>query len=160
MLPRCLPPSFCSVQLTVRVQITIKDFQNGCHGYHHGYDSDGDVKNMKKILMHIWMRDRPGELTIEDLQDGCCGIHRGYRYKLALAILNLHGAPMFPTKFWLNLTYHTEQMRFEDFQDGQIGDHLRYRNRTILAILNPYVTLTPPVKFGFNSHFDLEGDVV
>ena len=42
------------------------------------------------------LEQAPGELTIEDLQYGCCGIHRGYRYKLVLAILNLHVAPMFP----------------------------------------------------------------
>ena len=48
----------------------------------------------------------PGELTIED-QDGCCGSHHGYRNKMVLAILNLHIAPMPPSKFWLNLTYHS-----------------------------------------------------
>ena len=41
----------------------------------------------------------PGELTIEDLQDGCCGSHCGYPNKIVLAILNLHVAPMPPTKF-------------------------------------------------------------
>ena len=49
----------------------------------------------------------PGELTIEDLQDGCCGDHPGYYNNMVLAILNLHVAPMPPTKFWLNLTYHS-----------------------------------------------------
>ena len=47
------------------------------------------------------------ELTIEYLQDGCCGGHREYRNKMFLAILNLYIAPMSPTKFWLNLTYHS-----------------------------------------------------
>ena len=46
-----------------------------------------------------------GELTI-DLQDGCCGSHRGY-HKMLLAIMNLHVIPMPPTKFRLNLTYHS-----------------------------------------------------
>ena len=32
---------------TVREQITIEDFQDGLHGDHHGYGSDGDVKNVK-----------------------------------------------------------------------------------------------------------------
>ena len=49
----------------------------------------------------------PSELTIEDLQDGCCGSHRGHRNKTLLAILNLHDTAMPPTKFWLNLTYHS-----------------------------------------------------
>ena len=49
----------------------------------------------------------PSALTIEDLEDGCCGGHRGYHNKMVLAILNLHVAPMPPTKFWLNLTYHS-----------------------------------------------------
>ena len=48
-----------------------------------------------------------GELTIEDLQDVCCGHLRGYCNKLFLAILNLNVAPMPPTKFWFNLTYHS-----------------------------------------------------
>ena len=47
-----------------------------------------------------------GELTIKDLQVGCSGGHLGYRYKMLLAILNLHVTLMPPTKFWLNLTYH------------------------------------------------------
>ena len=45
-----------------------------------------------------------GQLTTEDLQEGWCGCHRGYPNKMVLAILNLHVAPMPPTKFWLNLT--------------------------------------------------------
>ena len=49
----------------------------------------------------------PGELTIEDLLDGCCDSHCGYCNKMFLAILNLHVIPMPPTKFWLNLTYHS-----------------------------------------------------
>ena len=39
-----LQPSFRSIQLIVLEQITIEDFQDGCHD---GYDSDGDVENMK-----------------------------------------------------------------------------------------------------------------
>ena len=52
MLPRCFPPSFRSIEFMVQEQITIKDFQDGCHGYHHGYDSDGDVKNVKNTDGH------------------------------------------------------------------------------------------------------------
>ena len=38
---------------------------------------------------------------------GCCGSHLGYHNKMVLANLILHVAPMPPTKFWLNLTYHS-----------------------------------------------------
>ena len=62
----------------------------------------------------------PSELTIEDLHDGCS--HRGYCNKMFLAVLTLHVAQMPPTKFWLNLTYHWEQMRF--FKMTTLGDHL------------------------------------
>ena len=32
---------------TVREQTTFEDFQDGHHGGHHGYESDGDVENVK-----------------------------------------------------------------------------------------------------------------
>ena len=44
---RCLPPNFCSIQLTVQEQITTEDFQDGPCAGHHGYHSDGDVENVK-----------------------------------------------------------------------------------------------------------------
>ena len=47
MLPQCRPPSFRSIRRTVRDRITIEDFQNGRHDGHHGYDSDGNVENVK-----------------------------------------------------------------------------------------------------------------
>ena len=34
---------------TVREQLTIEDFQDGPHGGHLGYDSDGDVENVKSF---------------------------------------------------------------------------------------------------------------
>ena len=124
MLPWCLPPSFCSIWLTVQEQITTEDFQ---------------MVTMPAILDTILMEmskmwkvtdghmvagqtsKAPGELTIEDLQDGCCGGHLGYRNKMVLAILNLHVTQMPPCKFWLNLTYHSgEKLRFEEFQDGHL----------------------------------------
>ena len=58
MLLRCLSPSFRSIQLTVWEQITIEEFQDG-HGGHHGYDSDEDIENVKKLLTDIRMRDGP-----------------------------------------------------------------------------------------------------
>ena len=122
MLPRCLPPSFRSIRLTVQEQITTEDFQDGCHGRSHGYDilmemskmwkvTDGYTDEGRTMVNRPWHKltwsKAPGELTIEDLQDGCCGDHRGYRNKFFLAILNFHVTPTPPTKFWLNLTYHS-----------------------------------------------------
>ena len=43
-----MPSTEFPLSLTVQQQITIKDFQDGHHGYHHGYDSDGDVENVKR----------------------------------------------------------------------------------------------------------------
>ena len=46
----CCPDDFHQVSSpsnTVREQLTIEDFQDGPHGGHHGYDSDGDVENVK-----------------------------------------------------------------------------------------------------------------
>ena len=129
-------------------------------------------------MWHYWHRDEawtmvnrpqhklawskaPGELTFEDLQDGYCGGHRGYHNKMVLPILNLHAAPMPPTKCWaqcLPLSFGSiwltiwEQMRFEGLQDGYLGAHLINQNRMILAILNLYVTLMPPTKFGLYPH--------
>ena len=47
MLPRCLPPSFCSIRLRVQDKLTIEDFQDDRHEGHYGYDSDEDVENVK-----------------------------------------------------------------------------------------------------------------
>ena len=44
------------------------------------------------------------EILFEDLYDGRHGGHLGYRNGMILAILNLHVAPMPPTKFQLNPT--------------------------------------------------------
>ena len=163
MLSRCFPPSFRSIWLTVREQITIEDFQDGLHGRYHGYDSDGDVENVK-LLTDIWMREGPWS-TGHGISWPSAGSRWAYNRRssrwLFLLILNLHVAPMPPTKFWLNQTYHWEQIRFEDFQDGQLGSHLSwYWKRTILAILNLYVALMPPIKFEFNLHYGWGGDVV
>ena len=43
-------------------------------------------------------------MSFEEFQDGCHGGDLGYRNGKILAILNLHMAPMPPTKFGLNLT--------------------------------------------------------
>ena len=43
-------------------------------------------------------------MSFEDFQDGQHGGHLGYQNGMLLAILNLHMAPMPPTKFGLNLT--------------------------------------------------------
>ena len=104
-------------------------------------------QKFEKLPTDIRMRDGPWstdlsiscELTIVNLQDGCCGGHRGYYNKIVLAILNLHVAPMPPTKFWfqcLPLSFGSicitiwEQIRFEDFQDGHLGAMLYKYIRT------------------------------
>ena len=48
----------------------------------------------------------PSKLSIalEDFQNGQHGGHIGYQYRMISEILNLHVAPMPPTKFGLNLT--------------------------------------------------------
>ena len=102
----------------------------------------------------------PGELTIEDLQDGCCGSHRGYRNKMFLAIHNIHIAPTPPTKFWLNLTYHSGADEVGRFSRWPLWWHLRYGTGTTLAILNLYVALMPPIKLEHNPHYGLRGDII
>ena len=56
-----------------------------------------------------------------------------------------------PTKFWLDLTYHSRA--------DEVWRFLRYRNRTILAILNLYVAPMPPINVEFNPHYSLR-DIV
>ena len=48
----------------------------------------------------------PGELTKED-QDSCCGGHCGYRNKICFNNSESPCHHKAPTKFWLNLTYHS-----------------------------------------------------
>ena len=78
---------------------------------------------------------------------------------MILAILNLHVAPMPPTKFGLNLVMVREQMWVQDFQDGCPGSHPRYPNRRIKAILNLYVSPMLPIMFWLNPTYGL-GDVM
>ena len=70
-----------------------------------GYTNKGRTMVNRPRLKLTW-RKALGKLTIEYLQDGCCDGHRGYHNKMVSAILNLHVAPMSPTKVWLNLNYH------------------------------------------------------
>ena len=68
-------------------------------------------------------------ITTEDFEDGNPGGHLGYRSKIILAILNPHNAPMPPTKFLLQPTYHSGAD--EDFKDDCPGSYFGHRNRTI-----------------------------
>ena len=89
------------------------------------------------------------QMWFEDFKDGCHGGHLEYQNGTILA------KP--PTKFWPNLTYHSEAEKVWRFSGG----HLRkYLTRTILAILNLYVALMPPIKFGLNPDYGLGGDVI
>ena len=63
MLPQCFPPSFRSIRLTVQEQVTTKNFQDGHHGGHYGYDSD-DVKNVKSYgQTYKWGMDHGQQTT-------------------------------------------------------------------------------------------------
>ena len=62
----CCPDAFHQVSALsdfVREQITIKDLQDGRHGYHHGYDSDGDVENVKRYWWTYWWGTDHGQQT-------------------------------------------------------------------------------------------------
>ena len=50
-------------------------------------------------------------MSFEEFQDGHQGGHLGYWNKTILAILNLHVATMPPTKFHLNPTYHSGDVK-------------------------------------------------
>ena len=153
--PQCLPPNFGSIWLTIREQMRFEDFQDGHLGDHLRYWNRTILAILK---LHV---DPLPPINVGFNPHYSLGdvIWRISRWRPWLAILNQHVTPMRPTKFWLNLTYHSKQMRFEDFQDGHLGGHLRYRNRTILAILNLYVAPMPPINVGFNPHYSL-GDVI
>ena len=137
MLLQCLPPSFCSIRLKVPEQITIEDFQDG----RHGHMDDGWTMVNRPQHKLAWSK-APGELTIEDLQDGSCGGHLGYCNKMFLAILDHHIVPMPPTKFWLNLTYHSgadEVWRFSRWPPwgpSQILDQNDFSNSESLCHTN------------------------
>ena len=163
MLPRYLPPSFCSIQLRFWSRKQLKTFKMDTmvwKSYWRTYN--WRTYHGQQTTAYInWSRAKASEeLTIEDLQVGCCGGHHVYHNKMVLAILNLHVGPMPPIMFPLNPTSIQEQMRFENFQDGHLGGHLRYQNRIILAILNLYVAPMPPFKLWLNLHYGLGGDVI
>ena len=99
-------------------------------------------------------------MLFEEFQNGHCGGHLGHPNRMLLAILKLHVSSVLPTKFWLNPTYHREQMSFEVFQDGHHGGHLGYWNGKIKAVLNLHVAPMPPTKFQFKPTDGLAGDVV
>ena len=92
LLPRCLPPSFCSIWLTVQEQITTEDVQDGRHAemmdtilmemLKMWKATDGNTDEEQTMVNRpqhklAWGK-APGELAIEDVQDGCCGCHPKY----------------------------------------------------------------------------------
>ena len=121
--PQCLPSCLSSSRLTVWQEMWFKDFHDGCHGGNLGYQNRTILAILNlhaapmpstKFPLHPtycsgadnnWrLSNWPKEMLIEDFQNGWHGSHLGYRNGQILAILNLHVAPMPPTKFGLNLT--------------------------------------------------------
>ena len=74
------------------------------------------------------------------------GGHLGYRNGAILAVLNLHVAPVPPTKFQLKPTYDMAGCCFNNFKMAAI--YLGYLNRAILAILILHVAPISHIKFG------------
>ena len=50
MSPKCLPPSFNTIQLIFRKQLTFQDFQTGHHGGHLGY---WNKTNLAILNLHV-----------------------------------------------------------------------------------------------------------
>ena len=164
MLPWCLPPSFPSIRLTVREQITIEDLKDSWRCCWKIFKKADNFSNSEFLSLRclplslgsigpmVWE-----EMSFEEFQDGG---HIGHANKMILAILNLCVTVMLPIKFWLNQTYGLGGVSFEEFQDGHHRCHLGYRNGTTSAILNLYIAPMPPIKFWPNLTYDLGGDVV
>ena len=159
MLPRCLPPSFRSLWLTVQVQVTLEVFQDGCNGDHQRYESDGDFENVKtdghtdegrpmvnKPRHKLTWSTAPGELTIEYLQDGCCN-SESLCYPNASYQVLAQSDLQFGSRWGLKI--------FKMATLGAISDI----GPQILAILNLNVTPMPPIKFRLNPYYGF-GNVV
>ena len=106
----------------------------------------------------MWLIVRE-QTTTEDFQDGHLGGHLGYLNNMILAVLNLHVAPIPPTKFWLTPTYNSSADVVWGFSRLPLWCHIGYQNRTILAILNLYVASMPPLKFPLHPTYGLGGDI-
>ena len=160
MLPRCLPPSFDSIQLTFQEQITIKNFQDGRCGSNLGYRN----KMILAVLISMSPKCLPPSfssirLTIGDFQDGHSGHHLWYQNRMILAILNLYAAPIPRIKFWPNQTVSLGDViwrisRWPPWQPSWIW------NRRVLAILNLHVSPMTPTKFRLTLTYRSDVDVV
>ena len=113
--PLCLPPSFPSIWLTVREQITNEDLQDGWRRYSKIVKMADNFSNSIYILEQNNFRNcfsnashlfwlNPTYVLGGDV---VWRISRwpGYRKRTILAILNLYNSPKAPIKFQLNLTY-------------------------------------------------------
>ena len=110
MLPRCLPPSFGSIWLTIREQIIFEGFQDGHSGDILRYRNNMILANLNLLIAPMppitWPQSLTPSFDYSDLPFGSrCGGHLRCRNRLILAILNCYVAPMPPTKFQLRLTY-------------------------------------------------------
>ena len=108
MSPKCLPPSFGSIWLTVREQITTEDFQDDHRGSHLGH-----CNKMILAILNLHVTQMPPtkfwlNLTYHLGADVVWRFPRWlpeYRNRMILAILNLYVALIPPIKFQLNPTY-------------------------------------------------------
>ena len=86
-----------------------------------------------------------------DFQDSCHGSHLRFLAKTILAIFDLQGPPILPTKFWVGFLVQEKKCKIE-FQDGHYG-HLGFPIRSILAIFDLQVAPINLTKFWFNWPF-------
>ena len=85
MLLQCLPPSFGSIQLTVREQTTTEDFQDGHPGCHLAYCKEMTLAILNLPVTQLpptkfWLNPTPiwKQMSFGDLQNGRHGGHLGY----------------------------------------------------------------------------------
>ena len=115
----CLPSIFSLIQLTVWEEMSFfEEFQDGHNSYHLGY---GNQKIFAILNLHVSSVHPPSfgfhrlivpdEMLFEDFLDDRHGSDPGFRNKMILTMLNHYVAPMPPTKFQLNPTYESGDVK-------------------------------------------------
>ena len=161
MSPKCLPPSFDSIRLTIREQMRFEDFQDGHLGGHLRYRNESlcrpeaSLQVLAQSALQFGRRCR-----FKKFLDGRRGGQLGYWFGTNLTVLNFHVSSVRTTKFQLNPNYLSGTEVVQDFQDSHHGDHLAYWDGSNLPILNIHSTPMPPTKFGLNPTYRSEADVV
>ena len=107
-----------------------------------------------------WRLSRwPEEILFEDFQDGWDGCHLGYPNGMVLAILNLHVAPMPPTKFGLNLTHGSAADVVSRVSRWPLRRPSWITKRNDFSNSESLCAPMLPIKFPFNPTYGLGGDV-